>query len=115
MCCARTTLSRQFGQIFPDLVIDTFAPLGDGWGNRTFLINDAVVFRFPKDADAATALIRERRLLPELAPALPLPIPRYHYAGHPTAQYPFVFGGYPLLGGTLLSDCAPEVQDATWW
>ncbi len=33
---------------FPDMELDSFVPLYDGWANRTFLINDHMVFRFPE-------------------------------------------------------------------
>lgn len=100
---------------FPDLRIDTFAPLHEGWGNRTFLVNDQLVFRFPKYEQAANNLIRERRLLDELAPTVPLSIPCYTYHGQPTSHYPFAFGGYAFIPGTPLSQCSPDVQEATWW
>ena len=84
---------------FPQLPIETWEPLHEGWANRTFLINRRLVFRFPKHQVAAHDLVREIRLLTELAPTVPLPIPQYLYHGHPTQHYPFEFGGYAFIEG----------------
>ena len=100
---------------FPHLPIETWEPLYEGWANRTFLINQGIVFRFPKHQVAAHDLIREIRLLTELAPTVPLPIPQYLYHGQPTQHYPFVFGGYAFIEGTPLNQCSSEVQSASWW
>ena len=78
---------------FPQLPIETWEPLYEGWANRTFLVNQQIVFRFPKHQVAAHDLVREMRLLTELAPTVPLSIPQYLYHGQPTQHYPFVFGG----------------------
>ncbi|MXY27792.1 phosphotransferase [Candidatus Poribacteria bacterium] len=100
---------------FPQLPIETWEPLYEGWANRTFLVNQRIVFRFPKHQVAARGLVREMRLLTELAPTVPLPIPQYLYHGQPTQYYPFVFGGYAFINGTPLNQCSPQVQSATWW
>ena len=100
---------------FPQLPIETWEPLCEGWANRTFLVNQRIVFRFPKHQVAAHSLVREIRLLTELASTVPLPIPQYLYHGQPTQQYPFVFGGYTFIEGTPLNKCSPQVQSATWW
>ena len=100
---------------FPQLSIETWEPLHEGWANRTFLVNQGIVFRFPKHQVAAHDLVREIRLLTELAPTVPLSIPQYLYYGQPTQHYPFVFGGYAFIEGTPLNQCSPEVQSASWW
>ena len=100
---------------FPQLTIETWEPLNEGWANRTFLVNQRIVFRFPKHQVAAHGLVREIGLLTELAPTVPLPIPQYLYHGQPTQHYPFVFGGYTFIEGTPLNQCSPQVQSASWW
>ncbi|MEM7530643.1 MAG: phosphotransferase [Chloroflexota bacterium] len=114
-----TTQTQQYQaaitENFPDLTINTCEPFYEGWANRTVLVNQSTVFRFPKHETAAQELMDEMRLLPELAPPVPLPIPEYIYQGQPTAHFSLPFGGYPLLRGTLLSQCSDEVKSATWW
>lgn len=86
-------------QQFPALAPVTMAPLGIGWDNVAYLVNDAYVFRFPRRDVAAGLVEREARILPLLAPHLPLPIPVPELIGRPTATYPYVFAGYPFLPG----------------
>ena len=38
---------------FPQLPIETWEPLYEGWANRTFLVNQQIVFRVPKHQVAA--------------------------------------------------------------
>ena len=95
---------------FPALRITSGRPFHAGWGHDTLLVNEQLVFRFPRHADQAQTFLREVRLRQELAPLLPLPVPHYLYIGQPTAAFPFVFGGYPLLPGITLSQCAAVVS-----
>lgn len=100
---------------FPQLPIEKWEPLYEGWANRTFLVNQQMVFRFPKHQVAANDLVREMRILTELASTVPLSIPQYLYHGQPTQHYSFVFGGYTFIEGTPLNQCSSEVQSASWW
>ena len=56
---------------FPDLVVASVAPAGEGMDNVAVTVNDEYVFRFPKIEKAATRVALEAALLPEL----PLPRP----------------------------------------
>jgi aminoglycoside phosphotransferase (APT) family kinase protein len=84
---------------FPGLAPAEMEPLGVGWDNIAFLVNRRWVFRFPRRQVAANLLEREARILPLLAPHLPLRIPVPEYVGAATRGYPYVFAGYPVLGG----------------
>ncbi|HEX5505907.1 MAG TPA: phosphotransferase, partial [Thermomicrobiales bacterium] len=84
---------------FPALAPARLESLGVGWDNRSFLVDGRVVFRFPRRRIAAALLEREARVLPLLAPQLPLPIPVPRWLGRPTADYPAPFAGYPYLPG----------------
>jgi aminoglycoside phosphotransferase (APT) family kinase protein len=86
-------------QQFPALAPARPAQLGVGWDNAAFLVNERWVLRFPRRTVAANLLDREIRILPLLAPQLPLPISCPLYAGEPTAAFPYHFAGYPLLLG----------------
>lgn len=57
---------------YPELVIDSFRPLGEGWNNTAFVVNDDLIFRFAKDSDA-NAVQREIKLLGMLQSFSPLP------------------------------------------
>lgn len=97
------------GAAFPALSVATCAPLGEGWDSAAWLIDGRLVFRFPKRAAVARALAVEIALLPDLAAALPVPVPRFDYvARHGALTDPaFPFVGYTALQGVFL-DRAPE-------
>lgn len=91
-------------QQFPQLGAPLLSPLGEGWDNAAFLVNDAWVFRFPRRAVAAGLIATESRILPLIAPALPLPVPAPVFVGRASAAYPWPFAGYRALRGTPISN-----------
>ena len=93
---------------FPTLPIRTIRFLAEGWDSVVWEVNDDLVFRFPKRAVVAEWLGREIALLPELAPTLPVPVPRFDYiAASSVFAYPFV--GYRKLPGTSLAEASPGI------
>jgi aminoglycoside phosphotransferase (APT) family kinase protein len=91
--------ARLIEQQFPELAPAHLAPSGVGWDNAAFLVNGRFMFRFPHRRAAAYLLEREVKILPLLAPHLPLRTTAPEYVGAPTAGYPYVFAGYTLLPG----------------
>jgi aminoglycoside 2''-phosphotransferase len=87
---------------FPDIDVITIVPFGAGWANTTWLVNDMLVFRFPRNKHVAEATLREMAMLPILRPTMPVAVPDYRYAA-PHAK-PCPFGGYTLVPGTPLND-----------
>jgi aminoglycoside 2''-phosphotransferase len=100
---------------FPHLTVETLDYLGDGWESVACLVNGRLVFRFPKRALVQHRLRKEIRLLPQLAPYLPLPIPQFAYiADPPGPSFPYLFAGYPLLEG-MADEWPAAVWAAEWW
>lgn len=102
---------------FPDLNSERLALLGVGWDNTAYLVEERLVFRFPRRQIAAGLLAQEVRILPLLASHLPLPIPISLYQGAPQDAYPYPFAGYALIPGSTAcriawSD-AERAQNAT--
>jgi aminoglycoside phosphotransferase (APT) family kinase protein len=89
---------------FPALAGGALQPLGVGWDNAAYRVGAEVVFRFPRRRSAAMLLLREARILPLLAPHLPVPIPAPRFVGTPTPAFPYPFVGYPYLPGEIASD-----------
>lgn len=89
---------------FPQLDIRRIVFLGAGWDSTTVLVNDELVFRFPRRADVARAIEVERCLMPSLAPRLPLPIPRFDFVAEPLPGYPWRFVGYRALPGRPMAE-----------
>jgi aminoglycoside phosphotransferase (APT) family kinase protein len=83
----------------PELAPARLELLGAGWDNWAFRVNGDLVFRFPRRKLGAVLLEREVRVLPLLAPHLPLPIPTPLFQGAPAGGYPYPFAGYRLIPG----------------
>jgi len=77
----------------------TVEPFGSGWDNTAYLVDGELVFRFPRREIAVRLLETEIRVLPRLAPHLPLPIPVPEWAGEATERFPWPFAGYRMLPG----------------
>lgn len=101
---------------FPTLAVDSLEYLSEGWESVAVVVNDALIFRFPKLASAQKGLRTEIRLLPELAKYLPLPIPQFQYIGDPPGQHvPFAFVGYPMIKGESQEDWPSAMWEQDWW
>lgn len=95
---AAFALSRIAAQ-FPEYSGATIVPIGEGFDNAAFLVAEKTVFRLPRRAFAVPLLENEARILPRLAPHLPLPIPVPSHVGRRDAEYPYPFAGYPFIKG----------------
>ena len=84
---------------FPNLECKTVRLLGVGWDNTAFIVDEKIIFRFPRREFALPLLESEWALLPKLAPQLPLPIPIPKWKGVPTEHFPWPFIGYEMLPG----------------
>ena len=84
---------------FPELAPADVRPLGEGCDSVAFEVNGEWVFRFPKSEETAAQFAVEARLLPRIAPRLPLPVPVFLFEGKPSAEFPRVFCGYRKLPG----------------
>ena len=51
---------------FPDIRIDSIRFLSEGIGSKAFVVNDDMIFRFPKDAATIAEIEREIAVLPRL-------------------------------------------------
>ncbi len=97
------------GAQFPELAGTSVAPLGVGWDNAAFLVDERLLFRFPRRRIATRLIEREVALLPPIETALPLPISAPHFVGKPSAEYPWTFAGYALIRGTTA--CSVSLAD----
>jgi len=95
---AAALVEEQFPQLKPVWI----EPFGQGWDNIAFLVNQTYVFRFPRRKFAVPLMESESRLLPAIAPSLPLPIPCPLFIGRPGERYPWPYAGYRCLAGHTL-------------
>lgn len=75
------------------------ASLGSGWDNTVWLVDGTWVFRFPRRGACVEPLLAEARLLPRIAPHLPVAVPVPEWIGAPSAAFPWPFVGYRVLPG----------------
>ncbi len=94
-----TAMRALLAEQFPGLARAGIVPIAEGGDFQTVRVDEALIFRFPRDERTAARLRREIAVLPALRPALPLAIPAYSHIGAPSPRYPYPFAGYPLLPG----------------
>src|SRR5438067_7939107 len=92
---------RLLGQ-FPELDVELLRPYAEGWDYTIWLVNEAWAFRFPRREIVVPGAAREIAVLPELAPVLPIPVPRPLFVGEPDEGFPWPFFGSALLPGREL-------------
>ena len=73
----------------PDLAGLAVREVATGWDNAIFSLGHELVVRLPRRRLAASLVDSEQRWLPELAPALPLPVPVPQRVGRPGRGYPW--------------------------
>jgi aminoglycoside phosphotransferase (APT) family kinase protein len=91
----------------PDFRIDSFERIGQGWDSDAFEVNGEWIFRFPPRPETEAALRKEAALLPELAPALPLPVP----VPEIVARNEVSFVGHRKLEGQALRVVRPGLAE----
>ncbi len=84
----------------PDLADLPIVELANGWDNVMFRLGDDFTVRLPRRALAAALVEHEQRVLPTLAPRLPIPIPAPVRIGRPGAGYPWNWSVNPWFAGT---------------
>ncbi|EQD57797.1 Aminoglycoside phosphotransferase, partial [mine drainage metagenome] len=86
---------------FPDLKIARISINNRGGDNLVAIVNDAVVFRFPKSKEAENAMKNEIRLI-HILKDFPVRVPEYRY--FPKAGD--LFAGYPMIPGAPLNEAS---------
>jgi aminoglycoside 2''-phosphotransferase len=96
---------------FPQVQVRDCRPIQEGWDSFVLEVDGETIFRFPRRPETIPGLRKEIALLPELARALSVAVPRYEYVwpgpegGDPMYRWPFVgyrkIPGVPLEAGML--------------
>src|SRR4051794_36622466 len=105
---------QQIQAAYPELSIDpTRISVSGGQFSDVLMLDQTLIFRFPKSSHAATELYREIAILKALRGKLPLPIPDVLYV---TEQAPgqLALMGYPMIPGQpLLRERFAAITDET--
>ncbi len=83
----------------PEIPLKSLLLLGEGWDNTTFLVNNEIVFRFPRKQAAVVLLLNEINLLPYIQNQVRYPIPVPKFIGKPADNYLWPFAGYYIVNG----------------
>lgn len=90
-------------ETYPDLLIKKVQPhLGEGQFNNILIINDELIFRFPRYAEGIQTLIHEIHILERIEGRLTLPTPNPIYTRTEPQVVGQVFMGYPKIPGQPL-------------
>lgn len=96
---------------FPELAGATFTPMTTGWDSLAIDVDDRLIFKFPRDADAEKALRAEAALLAVVRPVVTMTVPdlRLH-RGPPLFSAHEKIKGRHLLAGDyqMLPGGAPD-------
>jgi aminoglycoside 2''-phosphotransferase len=87
---------------YPELRIERLRLNDDGQNNDALIVNDDLIFRFPRDEEGIEKLATEVALLGRLRPFVPLPIPEPIYTSFMPRAIGHVFAGYRMLPGEPL-------------
>jgi aminoglycoside phosphotransferase (APT) family kinase protein len=101
---ARQLIAAQFAPL-PERSLEF---LGEGWDYAAFLVDETLVFRFPRRTVVVAGTEREIATLPFLAPRLPVAIPNPVHVGRPSSDFPWPFYGASYLPGAEPDSSLPE-------
>lgn len=90
---------RLIAEQFPQFSESSLRRIGAGWDNAAYLVEEHLIFRFPRRTVSAPLIVKEFAALPLLAPQLPLAVPNPLFIGTPSDAFPWHFGGYEILFG----------------
>ena len=92
---------------FPDVHAGRSELLPGGWDHLMLLVDGEWIFRVPRRAESEVTLEKEVRLVPQLARALPVAVPRFERIGRAETP-PRIIAAYRRIGGVAVDRAAFE-------
>lgn len=86
------------------IIVKTIHLLDEGWDNLVYLVNETLIFRFPRREFGLACIENEISLLPYVASQVSFPLSAPQWIGKPSDLYPYPFAGYPMIPGKPVSD-----------
>ena len=86
------------------ITIQSIRALDEGWDNIAYLVNDSLIFRFPRRELGVVCIENEIALLPYIATQVSFPLSAPRWIGKPSDLYPYPFAGYPIITGNSVAD-----------
>jgi aminoglycoside 2''-phosphotransferase len=99
----QTIYLQAIQEIYPDLLIrSAHFHNSEGQYSDVLVINEKIIFRFPRYPDGIESILREVHILSQIRGYLTIPIPDPIYTSHDTITVGKVFMGYRMLPGEPL-------------
>lgn len=113
---AETTISTELIRALlqaqmPELADLPLVHQASGWDNEIYRVGDDLALRMPRRTLSGALVANEQRWLPEIGPALPLPVPIPVLAGKPALGYPWPWSVVPWFEGIPLAHSPALDQD----
>ncbi|MBA3535012.1 MAG: phosphotransferase [Tatlockia sp.] len=86
------------------IIVKTIHQMDEGWDNMVYLVNETLIFRFPRRELGLICMENEILLLPYVASQLSFPLSAPQWIGEPSDLYPYPFAGYAMIPGKPVSD-----------
>ena len=86
------------------IAVQSIQTLDEGWDNIVYLVNETLIFRFPRREVGIFCMENEIALLPHIASQVSFPLSVPQWIGEPSALYPYPFTGYPIISGQPVAD-----------
>lgn len=83
----------------PNLIIEKYYFNNEGQNNDIVIINDSIVFKFPKFSEGIQKLKKETQLLYKLKKYITLEIPNPEYYNFDSFEVGYVYSGYKMIQG----------------
>ena len=94
---------RILREAFPEIAIRTLGYFASGWDYEMWEVNGELLVRFPRREECGKPLLKEVRLLAELADTISAPVPRPQFFSEGCEAFQLPFFGYRKLAGSPLS------------
>jgi aminoglycoside phosphotransferase (APT) family kinase protein len=105
-------VGRLLADQHPDLAGLPLCEIAHGWDNVMVRVGDAWTARLPRRELAVPLVRNEQRVLPQLAPRLPLAIPVPERIGAPACGYPWPWSLSRFLPGRIAAVAPPADPEA---
>ncbi len=93
---------RRIRELYPEIVMASTRQVDHGQNNDVVVVNDDLLFRFPRYPSGIALLERETQLLRNLQGSVPVAIPDPLYTSFAPREVGQVFMGYRLIPGAPL-------------
>src|SRR5262245_55100083 len=99
---------------FAELAAASIEQMGDGWEHETYLVDEHIVFRFPRQAGGGDFFEFEEGVHALVSSVIGdiVGIPRITRWGRPSSMFPYPFAGHELVPGVPANNRSVRLNPA---